>query len=153
MLAVAVVVIDTSVFVADGLSERRIGSSTGVLRHATSSDLRVVLCPEIKTEIVRVLTRRAGWTPADVHARFQDVFDRAIWLKPVPEEPHHLAAVQGHSADTIVVRTAEAIYVSNRPDLVAIPAKYVVSMNTKHFPPGATYAGFMFVTPHDLLAL
>jgi len=26
-----------------------------------------------------------------------------------------------------------------------------VSMNTRHFPPGAAYAGFIFVTPHDIL--
>lgn len=148
----AVVVIDTSVFVADALSERHTGAPTGVLRLATSSDVHVVLCEEIRAELVRVMAKRTGWTDSEVQARYHTVFDRASWLVPVPEEPHHKVAVQGHAADTMVVRVAEAIYVSHRPDLVAIPAKYVVSMNTKHFPPGATYAGFVFTTPHDLLA-
>jgi hypothetical protein len=147
----AVAVIDTSVFVADAISKARVASPTRVLRMAVVDELHVLLCDQIEAEIVSVLARRAGWTAADVHTRFGPVFDRAVWLTPVLEEPHHLAAVQGHSADTIVVRTAEAIYLSPRPDLVAIPAKYVVSMNTKHFPPGATYAGFIFVTPHQLL--
>jgi len=148
----AVAVIDTSVFVADALSKRRTGATTRVLRLATVGELLVVLCEEIRSELTGVLARQAGWTEADVRAHFDTVFDRASWLTPVLEEPHHLVAVQGHSADTVVVRVAEAIYVSNRPDLVAIPAKYVVSANTRHFPPGATYAGFVFTTPHDLLA-
>jgi predicted nucleic acid-binding protein len=149
---VAVTVFDTSVFVAEALSDDHAGSSTRVLRLAAVGGLQVVLSEDIRSELAGVLARRIGWTESDVRAYFGPVFDRASWLTPVPEEPHHLAAVQGHSADTIVVRTAEAIYVSNRPDLVAIPAKFVVSMNTKHFPPGATYAGFTFTTPHDLLA-
>src|ERR1035437_7797818 len=150
MLAVAV--IDTSVFVADAMSETRAASPSRVLRMVVVGELRLVICEEIKAELVSVLAKRAGWTPAEVQTRFGPVFDRASWLTPVPEEPHHLAVVQGHSADTVVVRTAEAIYVSSRPDLVEIPAKYVVSMNTKHFPPGATYAGFIFTTPYHLLA-
>jgi predicted nucleic acid-binding protein len=149
MLAVAV--IDTSVFVADALSQRQKGSPSRVIDLALRDELHLVLCVEILAELVGVL-RRQTWPEARVMAYFGPVFDRASWLTPVPEEPHHLAAVQRHSADTVVVRTAETIYVSSRPDLVAIPAKYVVSMNTKHFPPGATYAGFIFTTQHHLLA-
>lgn len=148
----AVAVIDTSVFVADALSRRQMGAPSGVLELALDDEFQVVLCEQIREELVRVLASRGGWTKSDIQSHFNHVFGRASWLTPVPEEPHHLAAVQGHSADTVVVRTAEAIYASNRPDLVAIPAKYVVSMNTKHFPPGATHAGFIFATPHDLLA-
>jgi len=146
-----VIVIDTSVFVADGLSARRSNAPTRLLALAAANRFQVVLCEEIRTELRAVLSRKAGWTEIDVQRRFGPVFDRASWLTPVPEEPHHRAAVQGDSADTVIVRVAEAIYVSNRPDLVALPAKFVVSMNTRHFPPGAAYAGFVFVTPHDLL--
>lgn len=146
-----VIVIDTSVFVADGLSARRSNAPTRLLALSAAGHFRVVLCEEIRTELAAVLSRKAGWTELDVQARFGPVFDRASWLTPVPEEAHHRAAVQGDSTDTVIVRVAEAIYVSNRPDLVALPAKFVVSMNTRHFPPGAAYAGFVFVTPHDLL--
>ena len=146
-----VLVIDTSVFVADGLSARRSNAPTRLLALAAAGHFQVVLCEEIRTELAAVLSRKAGWTELDAQRRFGPVFDRASWLTPVPEEPHHRAAAQGDSADTVIVRVAEAIYVSNRPDLVALPAKFVVSMNTRHFPPGAAYAGFVFVTPHDLL--
>ena len=146
-----VIVIDTSVFVADALSARRSNAPTRLLMLAATGHFNLVLCEEIRTELRAVLSRKAGWTDLDVQQRFEPVFDRASWLTPVPEEPHHRAAVQGDSADAVIVRVAEAIYVSNRPDLVALPAKFVVSMNTRHFPPGATYAGFIFVTPHDLL--
>jgi hypothetical protein len=104
MLAAAV--IDTSVFVADAMSEARAASPSKVHRMVVVRELRLVLCQEIRAEIVSVLAKRAGWTAADVDTRFGPVFDRATWVTPVPEEPHHLAAVQGHSADTIVVRTA-----------------------------------------------
>ena len=147
---IAVAVIDTSVYVADALSRRQTGSPSRVLDLALNDDFHLVLSTEILAELIGARGRHT-WSEARVMEYFGPVFDSAIWLKPVPHEPHHLSAVQGHSPDTIVVRTAEAIYVSNRPDLVAIPAKYVVSMNTKHFPPGAAYAGFMFVTPHQLL--
>jgi predicted nucleic acid-binding protein len=146
-----IIVIDTSVFVADALSTRRSNAPTRLLMLAATGHFNLVLCEEIRTELRAVLSRKAGWTEADVQARFGRIFDRASWLTPVPEEPHHRVAVQGDSADTVIVRVAEAIYVSNRPDLVALPAKFVVSVNTRHFPPGATYAGFVFVTPHDLL--
>jgi len=150
MLAVAV--IDTSVFVADAMSQFHGGASSRVLDLALTERFQLVMCDQIRDELVAVLVRKLAWTVWEVQTRFGAVFDRATWVAPVPEAPHHLAAVQGHSADTVVVRTAEAIYVSQRPDLVAIQAKYVVSMNTRHFPPGATYAGFVFTTPHDLLA-
>ena len=148
----AVAVIDTSVYVADALSRHQTGSPSRVVDLALNDEFHLVLSNEILAELMGAL-RRHTWPEARVMDYFGPAFERAIWLTSVPEERHHLAAVQGHSADTIVVRTAEAIYVSNRPDLVAIPTKYVVSMNTKHFPPGATYAGFKFVTPHQLLAL
>jgi predicted nucleic acid-binding protein len=146
-----IIVIDTSVFVADALSRRRSNAPTRLLVLAATGHFNLVLCEEIRTELIAVLPRKAGWTETDVQARFGPIFDRASWLTPVPEEPHHRVAVQGDSADTAIVRVAEAIYVSNRPDLVALPAKFVVSVNTRHFPPGATYAGFVFVTPHYLL--
>jgi predicted nucleic acid-binding protein len=92
MLAVAV--IDTSVFVADALSRRQNGSPSRVIDLALRDEFHLVLCVEILGELVAVL-RRQTWPEARVMAYFGPVFDRASWLTPVPEEPHHLAAVQG----------------------------------------------------------
>ncbi len=47
-------------------------------------------------------------------------------------------------------RAAEAVYVE-APDIAGAPQKYIASSNTRHFKPGADFAGFRFDTPHGVL--
>ena len=86
----------------------------------------------------------------DVLDRCGPIFDAALWVKPVDERPDHLKAVGMDPDDTMLVRVAEAVYVV-APDIAVAPHKYIVSANTKHFPPGADYAGYRFETPDGLL--
>jgi predicted nucleic acid-binding protein len=115
------VVLDTSVFVADAYSKTRQGGASTVLALAAAGVIDVVLCEEIRAEL-REVFEEDGLDPRSidlVFGRYADLFARARWLTPVPQGPHHL--------------------------------KVVASANTKHFRPGTNYAGFQFVTARELV--
>lgn len=59
--------------------------------------------------------------------------------------------VQGDPDDTMLPRTAEAIFTEN-PALTEVDqGRFIVSENRKHLVPGTSYASFLFVTSHGLL--
>lgn len=146
------VVLDTSVLVADAYSKTRRGGASTVLALAAAGviDSRPMRADSSGTS--RGL--RGGWARPTVDrsdlGRHAELFARARWITPVPQGPHHLKVVANDEEDTIVVRVAEAIF-TQATDLVTAPDKFIVSANTKHFRPGTNYAGFQFVTARELV--
>lgn len=146
------VVLDTSVFVADAYSRTRRGGASTVLALAAAGVIDVVLCEEIRAELREVFEEdQLDLRLIDlIFGRYAELFARARWLTPVPQGPHHLKVVANDEEDTMVVRVAEAIF-TQATDLVPAPDKFIVSANTKHFRPGTNYAGFQFVTARELV--
>lgn len=146
------VVLDTSVFVADAYSKTRRGGASTVLALAAAGVVDVVLCEEIRAEL-REVFEDDGLDPRSIDlilGRYAEIFTRVRWLIPVPQGTHHLKVVANDEEDTMVVRVAEAIF-TQATDLVPAPDKFVVSANTKHFRPGTNYAGFQFVTAREFV--
>ena len=54
----------------------------------------------------------------DVLARYGPLLDRAHWIEPVTEEPHHRQMVHDDVDDTMLLRVAEAVY-TVLPELIA----------------------------------
>jgi hypothetical protein len=145
-----IAVIDTSVFLRDALSSTRRGAASRVLA-ILPVVAHVVLCEDIRMELVEKVKVYLGWTDADVRAAYGPVFRAARWLLPVPEGPHHLRIVHHDAADTMLVRVAEAVY-SDAVDLLAPDqGRFIVTENTRHLPAGTAYAGFLAVTGHGML--
>lgn len=145
-----IVVIDTSVFMKDAMSKTGTAAASQVLA-ILPAIAHVVLCDEIRQEVIEKLTEYLGWTEKQVLARYGPVFDVAVWVTPVEEQAWHLKVVQEDPDDTMLPRAAEAVF-TERPDLIdANQGRYVVSENTSDLVPGSNYASFLFVTAHGLL--
>ncbi len=145
-----IVIVDTSVFLADAMSTTGAAAASQALA-ILPAVAHVVLCDEIRQEPDEKLTGRLGWTGAQILARYGPVFDAAVWVTPVAEESWHLGVVQGDPGDTMLPRAAEAVF-TERPDLIdADQGRFVVSQNTRDLVPGSSYASFLFVTARELL--
>jgi hypothetical protein len=76
-----------------------------------------------------------------------------MWVVPVEERGDHLAFVKDDPDDTMLVRLAEALY--SDPEALSLIApdqgRFIVSHNRRHVRPGSNYAGFLVVTPHQML--
>lgn len=142
-------VVDTSVFIADALSRTRSNAASQLLEIASAGLFELIMCGEIRLEVNEVLSRVGDMSPVDITARYDELWSAAHWVTPVEEQAHHLAVVNRDAGDTMVVRAAEAIY-QQLPELARAEDKFVVSYNRRHFRPGTSYAGFLFVTPRDL---
>lgn len=147
-----IVIIDTSVFLADAASPRRSGAATQILR-ILPAVAHIALCDDIRRELFEKLTGDLEWTHAEVLDRYGVVLDAATWVAPVEERGDHLAFVKDDPGDTMLVRVAEAIY--SDPEGLSLIApgqgRFIVSHNRRHVRPGSNYAGFLAVTPHQLL--
>ena len=147
-----IVIIDTSVFLADAESSGHAGAASRVLRVMPSAS-HVVLCDGIRQELFEKLIEDRGWTSAEILEVYGVVLEAAIWVTPVEERDEHLAFVNRDPGDTMIVRTAEAVF--SDPHAVhliaADQARFIVSHKRKHLRPGSNYAGFLVVTPHGLL--
>lgn len=145
-----IVVVDTSVFMKDALSRTGTAAASQALA-VLPAIAHVVLCDEIRREVVEKLAEHLGWTEKQVLARYGPVFDAAVWVTPVDEQAWHLKVVQEDPDDTMLPRAAEAVF-TERPDLIDVnQGRYVVSENTSDLVPGSGYASFMFVTARGLL--
>ena len=145
-----IVVIDTSVFIQDAMSKTHKGAASQALA-LLPGVATVVLCDDIRGEIIDKCADHLGWTEKQVLARYGPLFDAAVWVTPVEEQPWHQKVVQNDPDDTMLPRTAEAVF-TQRGDLVgADQDRFIVSENRKHLVPGSNYASFMFVTSHGLL--
>lgn len=139
----------------------RSAASTSATRTASAQVLaiapavaHIVMCEEIRDEILEKFAEHLAWSRAQVLARYGPVLDAAHWIRPVAEAPHHLKMVSGDGDDTVFVRVAEAIYSEISEIIGPDQIRYIVTANTSDFPPGAAYAGFLFGTAHTaLLAL
>lgn len=147
-----IVVIDTSVFVRHALSRTHMGAASQLLA-ILPVVAHIVTCDEIRDEIVEKLEEHAGWPRATTMAVYGPVFDAALSVAPVPEREDHRRIVYNDEDDTMLVRVAEAIYVELPALIAAGQLRYVVSENTRHLRPGSAYAGFLFGTAHDVLAV
>jgi hypothetical protein len=144
------VVIDTSVFLRDALSTSRSGAATQLLA-ILPAIAHVVMCDEIRDEILTKAEDILGWPRLLTLERYGPILGTAVFVTPVTEREDHRRAVQGDLGDTMFVRVAEAIYVEH-PDLVeADQLRFIVSENTRHFRPGSAYAGFLFGTSREIL--
>jgi predicted nucleic acid-binding protein len=145
-----IVVIDTSVFLSDALSPTRNGAASQILA-ILPAITTIVMCDEIRQEILEKFSALLGWTETQVVATYGPVLEAAIWVTPVPEQPWHLKVVHDDQDDTMLVRTAEAVF-TEAPDLIkADQLRFVVSENRRHLKPGTSYASFRCVTSHGLL--
>ena len=145
-----IVVVDTSVFLADAMSTTGTAAASQVLA-ILPAIAHVVLCDEIRQELNEKLTEYLGWTEGQVLARYGPVFDVAVWVTPVAEQAWHLKVVHEDPGDTMLPRAAEAVF-TERPDLIDVDqGRFVVSQNTSDLVPGSSYASFMFVTARELL--
>jgi hypothetical protein len=146
------VIIDTSAFLADAVSPGRSRAATQILRILRPA-AHIALCDDIRRELFEKLTGDLEWTNAGVLARHGVVLGAATWVAPVEERGDHLAFVKGDPDDTMLVRLAEAIY--SDPEALGLIApdqgRFIVSHNRRHVRPGSNYAGFLAVTPHQLL--
>jgi hypothetical protein len=150
MAARPIVIVDTSIFIADALSPTRRGAASQVLA-VLPAVAHVVLCDEIVTELGAKLEEHLGWSAADMWAVYGPVLEAALWVAPVPERTDHRRAVNDDAGDTMLVRAAEAVY-ADLPDIVeADQLRFIASANTTDLRPGADYAGFRFGTAHDVL--
>lgn len=148
-----IMVLDTSIFLQDGFSRTLRGAASQLLAIAPAV-AHIVMCEEIRDEILEKFAEHLAWSRAQVLARYGPVLDAAHWIRPVAEAPHHLKMVSGDADDTVFVRVAEAIYSEISEIIGPDQIRYIVTANTSDFPPGAAYAGFLFGTAHTaLLAL
>lgn len=145
-----IVVIDTSVFLKDAMSPTRKGAASQILAVLPAIST-IVLCEEIRQEILQKLSELLGWTEDQVMTTYGPVFDAAIWVTPVAEEPQHLKVVGDDPDDTMLVRAAEAVFIEAADRLDVDQSRFVVSENRKHLKPGTNYATFLCVTSHGLL--
>ena len=145
-----ILVLDTSIFLQDAFSKKRKGAASQLLALAPAV-AHIVMCDEIRNEILEKFDEYLAWSKALVLARYGPVLDAAHWIRPVAEAPHHLKMVSGDADDTVFVRVAEAIY-SEIPEIIGPDQiRYIVTENTSDFAPGAAYAGFLFGTAHTAL--
>jgi hypothetical protein len=144
------VIIDTSIFISDALSPGRTGAASQVLV-ALPTLATIVLCEDIRDELMEKLVEKFHWTERRVLESYGPVIDAAVWVTPVEEQPWHRKVVKGDPDDTMLPRTAEAVYVQKISLIDAGQDRFIVSANPKHLVPGAAYSGFLFVTAHDLL--
>ena len=150
MTARPIVVIDTSVFLQDAFSKTRRGAASQLLAIAPGV-AHVVMCDDIRDEILEKFEDHLGWSRAQVLSTYGPVFRAALWVTPVEEREDHRRIVNNDLADTMFVRVAEAIYKDLAVIIEADQIRVIVSENTNDFRPGAAYAGFMFGTAHDAL--
>ncbi len=143
-----IVIVDTSVFVSDALSSGHNGAASQLLA-LLPAVAHVVTCAEAQDELFEKL-EAFDWSRDDVLERYGPIFDAAIWVEPVEEREDHLKAVGQDRDDTMYVRVAEAVY-SVAPEIIGEQLRFITSANTRHFKPGANYAGFRFDTPHGVL--
>jgi len=78
MAARPVVIVDTSIFLADALSPTRRGAASQVLA-ILPAVAHVVLCEEIRDELATKLEEHLGWSEADMLATYGPVLDSARW--------------------------------------------------------------------------
>jgi predicted nucleic acid-binding protein len=143
-----ILIIDTSVFLQDALSPSGAGSASHLLALAPAI-AHVVICADIRDEIIDKLADVAGWSRAQVLERYGPILDAAVVVTPVDEREDHRRFVNDDAGDTMFVRTAEAIYEQAGELIEADQIRLIVSVNTHHLRPRSGYAGFLVRTPHD----
>ena len=145
-----IVVIDTSVFLKDAMSPAHRGAASQILA-ILPAIATIVMCDEIREEILEKFSEILGWTEKQVLTTYGPVLEAAIWVTPVPEQAWHRKVVHGDEDDTMLVRTAEAMFTEAPDRIEADQLRLVVSENKKHLRPGTSYASFLCVTSHGLL--
>jgi hypothetical protein len=145
-----IVVIDTSVFLKDAMSPTRSGAASQILA-ILPAIATIVMCDEIRQEILEKSFELLGWTEKQVATTYGPVLEAAIWVTPVPEQSWHLEVVHHDPDDTMLMRTAEAVFTEASDRIEADQLRFVVSENRRHLKPGTSYASFRCVTSHGLL--
>lgn len=144
------VVIDTSVFLKDAMSPTHRGAASQVLA-ILPAIATIVMSDEIRQEILEKFSEILGWTEKQVLTTYGPVLEAAVWVLPVPEQSWHRKVVHDDTDDTMLVRTAEAVF-TEAPDRIEVgQLRFVVSENRRHLKPGTSYASFLYVTSHGLL--
>lgn len=144
------VIIDTSVFVADALGHER-GSSSQVLAVTAAGTCLAVMSAELWDETRDKLHDPGGIPPDAIEDRYSSIMQAALWVEPVEETAAHRAFVAEDPDDTVLPRMAEAVY-GQFGDQATTEHKFIVSLNKRHVRPGSNWAGFLCITPHGLMA-
>lgn len=122
-----IVVIDTSVFISDALSKTKRGTASQVLA-ILPAVATIIMCEDIREELTEKLVERFSWTKRQVTDTYGPIFDAALWLVPVEEQPIHRKVVHGDPDDTMLPRAAEAVFTQATTILELDRSRWFASM-------------------------
>lgn len=153
-----VAVVDTSVHVRAYLAAAGSSSPSAQVQEQAGYAYDSFTSPEILDETERVLVREFGAQPERVR-RWLDQFGRQSRQVDPDRIPGDFAAqLRGDERDNPVLKTALAVYPHDPEGQEAVSAAmadaglFIVSTNTRHFPPGRNLYGWTCIRPHELLA-
>jgi hypothetical protein len=155
-----VAVLDTSTLVRAWLSRGRSPNAAREIMRVAGQAYDSFTSPAILGEVEQVLVRpRIGAAPADVRAWLDEFLrvNRQVFPETIPGgDPR---AVGGDLADLPVLNTAFATAIAGPDAAEALAAArtnggwFLVSENTRHFPPGQNIHGWEFITSFNFLQL
>ena len=99
-----ILVLDTSIFLQDAFSRRRKGAATQLLTLAPAV-AHIVMCDEIRDEILEKFDEYLGWSKAQVLARYGPVLDAHLAEFEVsPTDPLHLVLLMSEIERILIPR-------------------------------------------------
>lgn len=140
----ALAVLDASVLIRAFLSHRRGSPARQVFEAALLGVFDVMLSEAVRRETYDVLGRqsRGGYQPSDVDAVLCPLWEVATWVSEAEDADGSIANAAADPKDAYLLRTAGAVYED------AIPwrdSMFLVTENTRHFPPGDSWGDFRYV--------
>jgi hypothetical protein len=144
-----VAVLDSSVLVGAVTATSADSGSKRVVEAAILDVYDCVLSAFIREETTRTLAlpRCGSLTPTDVDEILGALWQAALWV-PLSENHASIAGVVKDENDIPILRTALGIMESGFAQAQA-PMKFLVSNNSKDFPPDRNVWGFQYATGHQ----
>jgi hypothetical protein len=155
-----VAVLDTSTLVRAWLSLGRNPNAAREVMRFAGQAYDSFTSPAILDEVEQVLVRpRIGAAPGDIRAWLDNFVrvNRQVFPEGIPGG--NPRAVGGDVADLPILHTAYAAVVAGPDAADALAAAragagwFLVSENTRHFPPGHNVHGWQFTTAYDFLQI
>lgn len=137
-------VLDASVLVRAFLAINASSPARQVLEAALLQVFDVIASEQLRVETYEVLGRTevGGFDRKDVDAVLGPLWAVAIWVTEATDENGDIARAVSDPNDAYLLRTAGAVYeraVDWRPNM------FLVTENTRHFPPGSAWGDFRYV--------
>lgn len=140
----ALAVLDASVLVRAFLSHNQGSPARQVFEAALLGVFDVMLSEGVRRETYAVLGRQAvgGYRPEDVDAVLGPLWKVATWVSEVEDSDGSITRAAMDPKDAYLLRTAAAVYTHAAAWRSAM---FLVTENTRHFPPGSSWGDFRFV--------